>query len=150
MRLKLFLLVSLLLNVRPASAQNKSVENDIYGKWHSLENNLDIRVFNQNGEIKSEVIWFKLDNGMKSMAEWTDTKNPDKALRSRKILGLSVLKGMVYDVKGKTWEHGTIYDAMSGRYWDATAYITKDGLLKVKGYWHFKFIGRTMTFKRID
>ena len=144
------MLAFFLLGLYTADAQTKSVENDIYGKWHSLENNLDIRVYSQNGEIKSEVIWFKLDNGMKPMTEWTDTKNPDKAMRSRKILGLSVVKGLVYDAKRKSWEHGTIYDAMNGHYWDASASITKDGLLKVIGYWHFKFIGRTMTFKRID
>ncbi|MDB5011423.1 MAG: hypothetical protein JWQ06_2212, partial [Mucilaginibacter sp.] len=42
-----------------------------------------------------------------------------------------------------------IYDAKNGREWDASAYIDKNGELRVTGYWHLKFIGRTMSFTRI-
>ena len=83
------------------------------------------------------------------MGEWTDSKNPDEALRSRKILGMDVLEKLRYDAGSNSWEDGMIYDAKNGREWNASAYISKDGLLKVKGYWHFKFIGRTLVFKRI-
>ena len=43
-----------------------------------------------------------------------------------------------------------IYDSKNGRDWNASACIDKSGMLKVKGYWHFKFIGRTMTFNRVN
>ena len=83
------------------------------------------------------------------MEEWTDKNNPDPALRTRKILGMNVLEKLSYSPNSNSWEGGMIYDAKNGRHWNSSAYINKDGTLKVKGYWHFKFIGKTMTFKRI-
>jgi uncharacterized protein (DUF2147 family) len=56
---------------------------------------------------------------------------------------------MEYEPKSNSWENGKIYDAKNGREWDASAYIDKSGELKVIGFWHFKFIGRTMTFVRV-
>ncbi len=89
------------------------------------------------------------DGDPNDMDKWTDKHNPDPALRSRKILGLNILKDMVYHEDTNTWEDGTIYDARHGREWNASAYIDKNGLLRVKGYWHLKFIGRTMAFRRL-
>jgi len=55
----------------------------------------------------------------------------------------------VYIPNSNSWEKGIIYDAKHGRNWDSSACITPDGLLKVTGYWHFKFIGKTLTFTRL-
>ncbi|MGZ5210245.1 MAG: DUF2147 domain-containing protein, partial [Kaistella sp.] len=52
--------------------------------------------------------------------------------------------------KEHMWENGKIYDASSGRLWDSSAYITENGLLKVRGYWRFKWIGKTMDFKKTN
>jgi uncharacterized protein (DUF2147 family) len=62
---------------------------------------------------------------------------------------MSVLSDMNYKAETNSWEDGTIYDAKNGRQWNASINIDKDGLLKVKGYWHFKFIGKTLTFRRV-
>ena len=78
-----------------------------------------------------------------------DTQNPDPKLRTQKILGSSILNKLVYVPQSDTWEHGIIYDALHGHHWDSSAYINKNGQLKVTGYWHFKFIGKTLTFIRI-
>jgi len=42
-----------------------------------------------------------------------------------------------------------VYDSRHGREWNASANIGKKGQLHVRGYWHFKFIGKTMNFFRI-
>lgn len=77
-----------------------------------------------------------------------DTDNPDPKLRTQKVMGSNILKNLVYVPKSNSWENGVIYDAQHGRYWDSAAYINKEGELKVTGYWHFKFIGKTLTFIR--
>lgn len=116
----------------------------------SAEKNLLVEVYRQNGDYRAKILWFKNDDNSKAMDEWMDKHNPDEAFRNRKILGMNVVKDLVYDPKSNTWEHGHVYDAKTGHYWDAAAYLANNDTLKVTGYWHFKFIGHTMTFKRVS
>jgi len=62
---------------------------------------------------------------------------------------MNILNDMVYKPKSNSWEDGKIYDAKSGHEWDASARIESNGELRVIGYWHLKFIGRTMVFRRV-
>jgi uncharacterized protein (DUF2147 family) len=120
----------------------------ICGKWESSEKNLIVQVYNEDNKFKAKILWI-VNTGGQSLDTWKDVNNPDESLRSRKILGMSVLNNLCYKSCTNSWEDGMIYDAQHGRNWNASAYIDKNGLLKVKGYWHFKFIGQTLTFKRI-
>jgi len=120
----------------------------ICGRWITTENNLMIQVYHEGNDYKAKIIWFNDGDDPSLMDTWTDQRNPDKSLRNRKILGMSVLRNLAYDASTKSWEDGLIYDAKHGREWNACASINKKGLLEVKGYWHFKWIGRTLTFKR--
>jgi len=121
----------------------------VCGKWMYSEKNLIIQVYREHETFKAKIVWFLNNDANKTMDEWVDIHNPDAALRNRKILGMSVLSDIEYVPKSNSWENGKVYDAKNGHYWDASAYINKEGELKVTGYWHFKFIGRTMTFTRL-
>lgn len=123
--------------------------NAICGKWMSAEKNLAVEVYRNKQAYRAKIIYFT--GGVtkdKPMEAVTDIKNPDPALRNRKVLGLNVLEGLSY-AKPNAWEGGKIYEVQSGKYWNAAAYLDKNGQLKVKGYWHMKLIGRTMTFNRM-
>jgi uncharacterized protein (DUF2147 family) len=120
----------------------------VCGKWESDAKNLRILVYTQDHQFKAKLIWFSDTDG-KPMDYWTDVNNPDPALRKRKLLGMEILKGLAYDPETDTWENGMVYDSRHGREWNASARIDKNGLLHVRGYWHFKFIGKTMVFHRI-
>lgn len=128
-----------------ANAQDR---DRICGKWMSSEKNLIVQVYKSGTDFKAKIIWFK-DDPSKPMEEWTDKNNPDPSLRDRKILGMDILRNMKYDAGNNSWEDGMIYDAKHGKEWNASAYIDAHGLLRVRGYWHFKIFGRTMTFKRV-
>lgn len=142
-------LTAMLLFVSAANAPGTAASEQICGKWQSVDKNLMIAVYKENNEFRAKIVWFDDDDDTKEMDYWTDKRNPDPALRTRKILGMNVLEKLIYDSKNNSWEDGMIYDATRGRHWNSSAYISKDGLLKVKGYWHFKFIGKTLTFKRV-
>ncbi|MGZ3764842.1 MAG: DUF2147 domain-containing protein [Mucilaginibacter sp.] len=123
--------------------------DQICGRWMSSEKNLIVLVYKSGDEFKAKIVWFKDDPSL-PMEEWRDKNNPNPVLRTRKILGMDVLHDFRYDTSSHSWEDGMIYDAQHGREWNASAYINKEGLLKVKGYWHFKIFGRTMTFNRVS
>ena len=127
-----------------SNAQNNP--DAILGKWITTTDNCMVEVYKQNNEYKAKVVWFK--EGKKKMTDYTDEKNPDANLRSRKLLGIDVMHGLHYDVDDKEWVDGKIYDATSGKEWDSIVWLTDDHLLKVKGYWLFKFLCETKTFKK--
>ena len=123
--------------------------NRACGKWASTEKNLIVEVYPYKGTYKAKTIWFS--GGVtktKPMETITDVKNPNPALRNRKVLGLDVVENLVYDPKSDSWESGRIYEVQSEKYWNAAGYLDKSGMLKVKGYWKMKLFGKTMTFKR--
>ncbi len=60
----------------------------------------------------------------------TDIKNPDVALRSKPIIGLSILTG--FADSGSHWK-GTIYDPESGNSYTSKVSRNGDGTLKVQG-----------------
>jgi uncharacterized protein (DUF2147 family) len=61
----------------------------------------------------------------------TDIHNPDKALRSRPLVGLPVLTGFARD--GAQWTGGRAYDAKTGRSYKARLAPDADGSLTVTG-----------------
>lgn len=78
-----------------------------------------------------------------------DTKNPDKSLRSRKLLGAEILTGFVY-AGDNTYEDGKIYDPDSGNTYSCTMTLDKNNNLQVRGYVGISLFGRTETFTRAD
>lgn len=125
--------------------------DQILGKWMSTNETLKVEVFKTGSEYKAKVIWFDdSDDRSKPMESRTDEHNPNKALRNRKLIGLEVVNNLKFNPHTKQWHHGLIYDANTGKEWSSTVSLQKNGLLKVKGYWRFEFIGRSMTFKRSD
>jgi len=120
----------------------------VCGKWESVDKSIIIQVYMQGDDFKAKLIWFSDTDG-KPMDYWTDRRNPNPALRNRKLLGMEILSGLQYDPDNNSWENGMVYDSRHGREWNASATIDKNGQLRVRGYWHFKFIGKTMTFYRL-
>lgn len=122
----------------------------IIGKWISAQKNCIVQVYKNGNEFGAKLLWFDdSDNPLKPMITRTDYKNPNAALRNRKLIGMDVVDNLTYNPATNSWENGLIYDANSGHTWSSAAFITNEGLLKVTGYWHFKFLGRTMIFKRV-
>ena len=148
MKYSLFAMIVLL-----ASSFKKPVTNGdtILGKWMAVEDkNLIVQIIKNGDEYKAVITWFDdTDDKTRPMATRCDTKNPDKNLRIRKIIGLEVLRGLRYNNKENQWRDGYIYDPSSGREYNAKAWITESGNLKVRGYWHFEFFGQNMIFSKI-
>jgi uncharacterized protein (DUF2147 family) len=150
MRIKLFfsLFVLFLCTCVTLHVQAGPPAELICGKWESTDKNLIVLVYKEGGKFSGKIIWYS-DTGGKPMDYGTDKRNPDPKLRTRKILGMNVLHDMVYNSDTNSWEDGVIYESKNGREWNASIYIDKNGMLKVKGYWHIKLIGKTMTFTRV-
>jgi len=142
------LVLLLLFPIANSAAQSIPPKENICGIWQSSTKNLRIQIYLDHNQYQAKLIWYSDTDG-KPMDYWTDVNNPDPKLRTRKLLGMSILSGLTYDPKTNSWENGMVYDSKHGREWNASAYIGKKDQLHVRGYWHFTFIGKTMDFIRI-
>jgi uncharacterized protein (DUF2147 family) len=125
--------------------------NAIIGRWIVMpKQNLIVEIYKDHDQFKGKVVWFKdTDDKSKPMNVRTDEKNPDIRLRNRKLIGIDVLQKLVYNPKTYKWEQGIIYDATTGKIWNSSVSLNKNNFLKVRGFWHLEFFGRTMDFKRV-
>ncbi len=149
MRLTTALVFALFFYAFPAPSTVQKNPDAVIGKWMSDEKNLEVQVYKAGAEYKAKVLWF--DDSDDKTRPWnirTDDKNPKKELRSRKIAGLEVLTGLVYDEEEDEWTGGTIYDSNSGKEWSAKVWLNKDKQLRVRGYWLLSLFGETMTFNK--
>ncbi len=124
-------------------------EDAIIGRWMTIDKSLEVEVYKEDNNFKAKIIWFKVQDTTRPLNTRTDEQNPNPALRSRKWLGLGVLSQLKYNADDDEWQDGIIYDPKHGREWDSVAWINDSGLLKVKGYWGFKWISETLTFERL-
>lgn len=132
------------------SGSAQANENAILGKWMSSEKNLMVEVYKQGADFKARVIWFyDVKDTITPIGQRVDKRNPNKDLRKQKLLGIDVLKHLVYDAKENKWTDGKIYDSTTGKIWDATVWLANGKIMKVRGYCYFQLLGRTMTFTRV-
>lgn len=146
-KISIFILISFYaVMISPAQGN----PNAIIGKWMSTDNKLEVEVFKQDNVYKAKVIWFDdADDRSIPLNQRGDGKNLDKALRTRKVIGMEVMNGLQYSAGDNEWQEGRIYDASTGKDWNAKAWLTKDGLLKVRAFWHFEVFGENISFKKV-
>jgi uncharacterized protein (DUF2147 family) len=143
-------LVMLISPVLVVSAQKPDGDR-IIGRWTSEKKNLIVEIYKCGGnEYRGKIVWFSDGNEANHpINSRLDFLNPDPALRNRKLIGMDVLTMLTYNKATFNWNNGIIYDSRSGKEWCSCACLKEDCSLCIRGYWHFKFIGKTATFQRI-
>jgi uncharacterized protein (DUF2147 family) len=141
-------IIVMLLCVVSVHAQQK---DDVVGFWISAQKNVIVQIYPDSISFRGKLVWFDdTDDPSKPMHTRQDVNNPVPALRNRLVLGIDVLKGLVFDPKCKCWKDGKIYDVMTGKTWDAGITAESIDRLRVRGYWHFQVFGRSMSFTRFQ
>lgn len=122
-------------------------DSDITGVWFTKENKSKLEITKgPNNEFTGKIIWLKepvYANGQLKK----DTKNPDKKLHNRQVIGITVLNKLKY-IDTNTWTEGTIYDPESGNTYSCNIKLDNINTISIRGYIGFSFIGRTETWTR--
>jgi uncharacterized protein (DUF2147 family) len=100
----------------------------ITGKWVTAEKNAIVEIAPCGVTLCGKIAKF-LVTPPQGLTQ-KDTKNPDKTLRGRTLLGMNILTGFKAD--GDQWK-GTIYDPKAGKVYRSIVYKGKSGNLIVKG-----------------
>ena len=109
--------------------------NKIEGTWFNEDKTSTIEVTKgADGKYTGAVNWLEEPN--EDGKPKVDDENPDPKLATRPIMGLTIVKGFVYDSKKERWVEGSIYDPKNGKTYDCFAWF-EDGdfdKLYIKGY----------------
>ena len=136
----IFSIAFMVMSFCAASAQ------DVIGKWKLEDGTAIVEVYQQGDVFNGKIVW--LQNPTE--ADGTpakDDKNPDKALRTREVLGLNMLHGLKKD--GAKYAGGKIYDPGNGKTYNCSMQVEGD-VLKVRGSLDARgLIGRTMDWFRV-
>ncbi len=120
----------------------------ILGIWQTEEKNLQIEMVEENGHFAGKMIWFLCTSGEAMMFSYRDTENPDPKLTTRPLIGMNVVEKIYYK-SDNVWGDGKIYDPNSGYTYDARITLTSPNTAVVRGYWKFRWIGKSIVFHRL-
>ena len=82
-------------------------------------------------QLCGEIVWLKAPKDEEGQPK-RDTKNPDAALKTRPIMGLTMIRDFKPAGPGK-WDGGKIYDPRSGKTYNSKMQLKADGTLRVDG-----------------
>ncbi|HTE33431.1 MAG TPA: DUF2147 domain-containing protein [Chryseolinea sp.] len=118
----------------------------LIGVWESEEKNLLIEISKEDDHFVGTMTWFQCATET-IMRTTVDSENPDPRLVDRKLLGLKLVEKLTYQ-GDDIWDGGKIYDPNSGYTYDARIQLTSANTAVVRGYWKFRWLGRSMVFNR--
>lgn len=121
-------------------------ENAILGVWYNTEKDAKVQIEKKGDTYFGKIIWLR--EPIRDGKPVVDSNNSDSKLQSRPILGMTILEGLKYT--GGAWKNGKIYDPKSGNTYSCELKLTNEGLLEVKGYMGFSFIGRTVKWTKTE
>ncbi|MDA7803127.1 DUF2147 domain-containing protein [Crocinitomix sp.] len=134
------LFISLLLSV--SSAAFSEVKADaLMGVWLTEIKDAKITIYKKANKYYGRVSWMKETND-ENGNPLIDKNNPNENLRNRKIFGMDILIGFVYDNDGE-WD-GKIYDPKNGTTYTCKLWLDKNNL-KVRGYLGWLFDTKVWT-----
>lgn len=142
----LAIVLTLLVGAAKIAAQSPSAA----GTWMADNGLSHVQIAPCADKLCGTVTWLKTPLGPNGQP-LTDSQNDDPSLRSRPLIGVQVLQGLVADDSGPgQWEGGTIYDPATGKTYQCTLTLQDANTLRVHGYVGTALFGRTQIWTRIN
>ena len=119
---------------------------DVIGRWKLEDGTAIVEVYKNGDSFNGKIVWL----ANPTEADGTpavDNNNPDKALRSRQLIGLNMRGGL--QKNGTAGSGGSIDDPGNGKTYNCSMKVEGD-ILKVRGSLDKKgLLGRTMDWYRV-
>ncbi|MBT29904.1 MAG: SIGNAL peptide protein [Thalassobius sp.] len=96
----------------------------IIGTWLNDEKSANIEIYKEDNKYFGKIVWLKEPKTPEGKTK-TDVNNPDRDLRERPIVGLTIIYDLEYD--DGEWIDGTVYSARQGRTANCEITIKPDG-----------------------
>lgn len=135
--------------------------DDIIGIWFNEEGTAKIEIYKIKDRYYGKIVWLKdpvytaqdvaINAGNPKVqlgSPRVDWKNPDADRQNDPIMGLVVLRDLLFDEGGDEWNQGMIYDPKKGSDYKCYIKMIEKNKLKLRGYYGFSLIGRTTYWTR--
>jgi uncharacterized protein (DUF2147 family) len=123
------------------------VETDIVGLWLTGDGDGWIEIQQDGDEFVGVVRGSPKPDD--NDPDRVDDKNPNPALRHRKLLGLTIMRGFRHNGEFR-WSGGSIYDPNSGNTYKGNLRLVDRNTLKIRGFIGVSLFGRTDTWTRVQ
>jgi uncharacterized protein (DUF2147 family) len=143
MRRFAYALLFVLLAATPVGAQSQTP----VGIWLHANKRIRVAIAPCGDRLCGRIVWFRWPNDAQGLP-LVDLKNKNPALRTRPLLGLTVLRGLRRAGDG-TWKDGRIYNPDDGVDYQAMMSIRDDGSLRVRAYVLLTALGQTQIWTRV-
>lgn len=117
------------------------VSSTLTGNWQTPDKDI-VQVY----PCENDHLCVRLASVAQKDAPSTDEQNPDSALRTRPLCGLTIGTGFAPEGDAAA-KDGKIYDPKSGKTYSAQMKVEGD-TLKLRGYIGVALLGRTETWRR--
>lgn len=118
----------------------------ILGVWANGSNKGHIQLYKQDGKYYGKIIWLKQPNDETGKPK-VDKNNPDPDNRSKRLLGLIMLRDFKYE--DGEWTDGKIYNPTDGKEYKCNMKLKDPRTLAVRGYLGISLLGKTEVFTRV-
>lgn len=129
----------LILFLALAAASTSAAAQSVTGDWMTDDRSAIIHVASCGAKLCGTIA-----RVLDPAAPPNDANNPDRALRSRPLVGVPVLSGFTRSAEG--WKDGTAYDPKAGRSYRSRLALGGKGTLDVTGC--VLFVCRTKQWTR--
>ncbi|MDR6659374.1 uncharacterized protein (DUF2147 family) [Tardiphaga robiniae] len=127
-----------------ASFAQTAQPDDILGTWQS--ETVKLEFFKAGAGYNARILWGNRVVESDGVTFKRDILNPDPALRSRSLQGITMITGLAY--QNGEWTGGRLYDGASGRTYSGKAEIA-DGKLHLRGYMGVPAMGQTTVLQKV-
>jgi uncharacterized protein (DUF2147 family) len=124
------------------------IESSIIGVWKTEEAKIQIYK-TTSGHYAGKIIWLDEPINPKTNLPKVDENNPKTELKTKPIIGLIMITGMMYNSEEKIWEGGKIYDPRNGKTYSSKITLKNNNTLSARGFVGLSILGRTVTWKRV-
>ena len=121
--------------------------NAIEGVWLVESQDAHIKIFKSGNEYVGEIIWMRDPIDSETGKPQLDKNNHEPALKTRKVMGMRLMKGLTYD--DGEWVDGSIYDANNGKTYSCKVTSINENTIELTGYVGFTWLGRTDSWTRV-
>jgi uncharacterized protein (DUF2147 family) len=117
------------------------------GVWLHPNQRIQVEIAPCGDQLCGKMVWFRRPNDAAGLP-LVDLKNATPALRTRPLLGLTILRGL-YRTGERTWEGGKIYNPDDGVDYSSVMTMHADGTLRVRAYVLVPALGKTLVWTRV-
>jgi uncharacterized protein (DUF2147 family) len=121
----------------------------LVGTWKCTTYDVTVYAFENGGKVYANLLSFPCSHKPKMpLSAHKDEHNPNKALRTRNMLGIQVLSNLVFEGKNK-WVNGTVYVPATGQTFSVYIKLLSTNQIIIHGFIGFEFFGKSLLFNKV-